>query len=311
MAQTASFELPRDADNVTVALGPRQVRLTNLSKPFFPRPGHTKRDLLRYYASVAPWLLPHLKDRPMVMRRYPDGVDGEAFFMKRTPAYAPEWLQRCEVTHRSRNVIDFPLVQDLASLLWVVNLGCIDLNPWYSRCDDLEHPDFLVFDLDPGAKATFAQVRESGLVVHEALASLGMTGFAKTSGSRGLHVFVPLVRGPASAQVLAFAKAFCEELAWRNRSLLTAEFGIARRPVDRVFLDFNQNARTRTLASVYSVRATANATVSMPVSWAQLAGPVAMNDFRLDNVPALLQDAGDAWEPLLAKKGRFDLRRFV
>src|SRR5271156_4876007 len=141
--------IPPDADEATVSAGDRSVRLTNLGKTFFPVASFKKRDLLQYYADVAPLLIPHVRDRPMVMKRYPHGAEGGFFFMKRTPAGAPAWLRTCSVKHGSGNVIDFPVVDDVASLLWLVNLGCIDLNQWYARCDDVDRPDYLHFDLDP------------------------------------------------------------------------------------------------------------------------------------------------------------------
>ncbi len=145
-----------EGENVLLLVGGHKVQLTNLDKVFWPEHGHTKRDLLQYYADVSSALLPHLKDRAMVMKRYPNGIHGKWFFMKRTPSPRPEWLQTCEITHKSNNVIAFPMVQDLASLLWVVNLGCIDLNPWYARCDDVDRPDYLHFDLDPVEGTEFA-----------------------------------------------------------------------------------------------------------------------------------------------------------
>src|SRR5437667_308012 len=153
--------IPRDQDEVLVALGDRRVKLTNLRKLFWPALGFTKGDLIRYYVDVAPVLLPHLRDRAMVMRRYPDGAGGKSFFMKRAPTPRPDWLAICAIEHASGNVIDFPMIQDLAALLWVVNLGCIDLNQWYARCDDVDRPDYLHFDLDPTEGATFAYVLET------------------------------------------------------------------------------------------------------------------------------------------------------
>ena len=141
--------IPKDETSVELAVGGRTVTLTNLAKPFWPELGITKGDLLQYYADVAPVLLPHLRDRAMVMKRYPHGAHGEFFFMKRAPTPRPEWIETCSIEHESANVIDFPVIQDLPSLLWVVNLGCIDLNPWYARCDDVDRPDYLHFDLDP------------------------------------------------------------------------------------------------------------------------------------------------------------------
>src|SRR3954469_12741719 len=179
-----------------MTVGGHTVRLTNLSKPFWPELGITKGDLLQYYADVSPVLLPHLRGRAMVMKRYPHGAHGSFFFMKRAPSPRPDWIETCAIEHGSGSVIDFPIVQDLAALLWVINLGCIDLNQWYARCDDVDRPDYLHFDLDPGAGASFERVLEAGLVVHEALDTLKIPSFVKTTGSKGLHVYAPIVRGP-------------------------------------------------------------------------------------------------------------------
>ena len=155
--------VPRDSHDAVVRVAGKEVRLTNLSKPFWPELGITKGDLLQYYADVVAVLLPHIRDRAMVMKRYPHGAHGEFFFMKRAPSPRPAWIETCAIDHGSGSVIDFPDVQDLAALLWVINLGCIDLNQWYARCDDVDRPDYLHFDLDPGEGATFEHVRETGL----------------------------------------------------------------------------------------------------------------------------------------------------
>src|SRR6059036_1305039 len=207
--------IPRDRDEVLVALGDRRVKLTNLRKLFWPALGITKGDLIRYYVDVAPGILPHLRDRAMVMRRYPDGAGGKSFFMKRAPTPRPEWLATCEIEHASGNVIDFPMIQDLAALLWVVNLGCIDLNQWYARCDDVNRPDYLHVDLDPGPGVRFDKVLAAALIVRDALEALGMAPLAKTTGSKGVHVYVPIARGPLQKQVWSFAKALAQTLAER------------------------------------------------------------------------------------------------
>jgi len=299
--------VPADAPSLDVVIGDRRVRLTNLHKPFWHALGITKGDLLRYYVDVAPVLLPHLRDRAMVMRRYPDGADGKSFFMKRAPSPRPEWIEICSIAHGSGNVIDFPMIQDLASLLWVVNLGCIDLNQWYATCDDVDRPDVLHFDLDPGPQTGFAEVLETARIVHAAAETLGMPAYAKTTGSKGIHVYVPIVRGPLQHEVWEVAKALAFELARRHPGLITAEYALARRPKNRVLVDFNQNAWGRTLASVYSVRPSARAAVSTPVTWAEIAKGVAIDDFRLDNVPARIRRRGDLWTPVLTSTDRFDL----
>jgi len=302
--------VPPDVSDAVVVLDGHEVRLSNLAKPFWPELGLTKRDLLRYYEAVAPVLLPHLRDRPMVMKRYPHGWQGSFFFMKRAPSPRPEWVETVRVVHRSQNVIDFPMVQDLASLLWIINLGCIDLNPWYSRQDDLDRPDYLHFDLDPVPGSTFATVRAVALEVRGLLESLGMPVYAKTTGSKGMHLYVPLVRGPTQKQVWTFAKAFAHEVERRVPALATAVYEVAARPRGRVLVDYNQNRWGSTLASVYSVRPTARATVSTPVTWAEVEAGVEIGDFTLQNVPARVAAVGELWVPPVGGS-RFDLSRFV
>jgi bifunctional non-homologous end joining protein LigD len=294
-------------ENATVVVGGREVRLTNLVKPFWPELGLTKRDLLQYYADVAPALLAHLADRAMVMKRYPDGAAGEPFFMKRAPTSRPDWIETCAITHGSGSVIDFPMIQDLASLLWLVNLGCIDLNPWYARCDDVDRPDYLHFDLDPVPEATWAGVVETAQLVRAGLEDLGMKPIVKTTGSRGLHVYVAIVRGPTQKEVWSFAKRFAFEIAALRPDVVTAEYRIARRPAGRVLVDYNQNAWGRTLASAYSPRPRPLATVSAPLTWQELEAGARIEDFVVADMPARIARVGDLWRPLLAKEGRFDL----
>jgi bifunctional non-homologous end joining protein LigD len=302
--------IPGDANDAVVAVGPRTVRLTNLRKPFWPALGITKGDLIRYYAAVSRHLLPHLRQRAMVMKRYPHGWAGEFFFMKRAPSPRPEWIETCTIDHGDGNVIDFPMIQDLPSLLWVINLGCIDLNPWYARCDDVDRPDYLHFDLDPVKGASFEQVAEAALVLRQALEGLGMPAQAKTTGSRGIHVYVPIVRGPTQKEVWTVAKSLALSLAALRPALLTAEYRVERRPARRVLVDYNQNAWGRTLASVYSVRPHPQAAVSMPVTWEELERGVQIEDFHLRNAPARLARTGDRWKPLLPSvRGRFRLEK--
>lgn len=301
------LRIPRDAPALLVRAGRRTVGLTSLQKPFFPEAGLVKRDLLQYYADIATTLIPHLRDRAMVMKRFPNGIHGKHFFMKRTPAGAPDWLDCCTIRHRSGNVIDFPIVQDLASLLWIVNLGCVDLNPWYSRCDDVDRPDFLHFDLDPVPPAGFEPVREVGLHIRDALERLGARTYVKTTGSKGLHVYVPIRPGPVQKDVWRFAKAFAITMEKEHPGLVTAEYRIDERPPGTVLVDYNQNAWGRTLASLYSVRPRPDATVSTPVAWDEVERGVEVGDFTVANVPGRIEDIGDLWRPLLYARGRFDL----
>jgi bifunctional non-homologous end joining protein LigD len=304
--------IPRDQDNVTLSVDGKNVRLTNLRKIFWTELGLTKGDLLQYYADVAPVLLPHIHDRAMVMKRYPHGAAGEFFFMKRAPSPRPPWIEICEIDHGSKGVIPFPMIQDRAALLWVINLGCIDLNQWYATCDDVDKPDYLHFDLDPGEGATFERVIETALVVHEALDALKMPSVVKTTGSKGLHVYVPIVRGPAQGDVRTFAQVLAQELARRHPALITAEYRVARRPRGRVLVDYNQNRWGSTLASVYSVRPRPEASVSTPVTWTDVEkGAIRIADFTIRNVPARVATLGDLWKSLVSARRRFDLSQFV
>src|SRR5438105_3366712 len=192
----ARIIIPTAETSATLQVGSRTVTLTNLDKVFWPDSGVTKRQLLQYYADAAPYLVPHLRDRAMVMKRYPNGVRGKCFFMKRAPSPRPGWIRTCSIEHGSGSVIDFPIAQDIASLLWLVNLGCIDLNQWYSRCDDVNRPDYLHFDLDPGPGVAFERVADTALVLRTVLDDLGMPSYAKTTGSKGIHGYVPIAHGP-------------------------------------------------------------------------------------------------------------------
>ncbi len=311
MGMSIAVKIPRAEDNATLVIGQKEIRVTNLRKIFWPDLGLTKGDLLQYYADVSAALLPHVRNRAMVMKRYPHGAAGDFFFMKRAPSPRPAWIEICRIDHGHGNVIDFPMIQDEAALMWVINLGCIDLNQWYATCDDTDRPDYLHFDLDPGEGATFARVIEAALVVRDALESLSMKVLAKTTGSKGMHLYVPIVRGPEQKQVWTFAKALAVELAARHPTLMTSEYRREKRPPGRVLVDYNQNRWGSTLASIYSVRPRPEATVSTPVTWKEVERGVRIEDFTVKNVPARVRKVGDLWKPLLQKRGRFDLSRFV
>ena len=301
--------IPDDRSNATIEAAPgRAVHLTNLDKVFFPERGFTKRDLLQYYADVAALIVPYLTGRAMVLKRYPNGIAGDFFYMKRTPPGAPAWLRTCTIEHGSGKAIPFPVVDDAAGLLWTINLGCIDLNEWYARCDDTDRPDYLHFDLDPVEGATFATIREASLRVRDALVALGMEPLAKTTGSSGMHVYVAIARDPVQKDVWTFAKAFARMMERLHPDVITAEYRKAKRPRGRVLVDYNQNAWGQTLAAVYSVRAKPNATVSTPVAWSEVEAGIELDDFRLDNVRERFARVGDLWSPMRATRGRFNLR---
>jgi bifunctional non-homologous end joining protein LigD len=300
--------IPEERNDVSFDIEGRTLRLTNLRKLFWPDLGITKGDLLRYYLEIAPVLLPHLAERAMVMKRYPHGAAGPFFFQKRAPTPRPEWIEVCAIEHASGNIINFPVVRDLPSLLWVINLGCIDLNPWYARCDDVDRPDYLHFDLDPVPPASFNEVLAAARLVHEALDALGIRNVAKTTGSKGIHVYVPIVRGPTQKQVWTFAKEMARSLEKLYPDIVTAEYRVEKRPAGHVLVDYNQDAWGRTLASVYSVRPTPRAAVSAPVTWLEIdRGGIRIEDFRIGNMPDRIRRRGDLWGVLLSPKGRFDL----
>ncbi|HET8782074.1 MAG TPA: hypothetical protein VFM63_06630, partial [Pyrinomonadaceae bacterium] len=210
-----------------------------------------------------------------------------------------------------KGVIPFPMIQDLAALMWVINLGCIDLNEWYARCDETDLPDYLHFDLDPVPGASFEKVRDAALLVKLGLDSLKIPNYAKTTGSKGIHVYVPIQRGPTQKQVWTFAKEFAYALASHEPKLLTAIYQVSKRPKGRVLVDYNQNAWGRTLASVYSVRPKEVPSVSTPVTWKEVERGIKIDDFRIDNVPARVKRLGDLWKPMTQAKGRFKLEAYL
>lgn len=305
-----ALEIPREGDTVLEIEG-KEIKLTNLGKVFWPDLGITKADLLQYYSDVSEVLLPHIAHRAMVMKRYPGGAYAEFFFQKRAPVPRPDWIDICSIEHASGNVIDFPIIRDLPSLLWVINLGCIDLNPWYARCDDVNRPDYLHFDLDPVKRADIAEVLQTAWLTHEALDALKFPNYPKTTGSRGIHIYVPIVRGPLQKEVWTFAKRFAQSMEKMYPDLVTAEYKVAKRPEGHVLVDYNQNAWGRTLSSVYSIRPKHFAPVSTPVTWDEVKKGFRIEDFRIDNVRERIADLGDLWAPLESESGRANLQELL
>ena len=305
-----TLEIP-EVNDAEITVDGKAVKLSNLQKPFWPDLGITKGMLIQFYADVSPVLLPHIVNRAMVMKRYPNGAYSDFFFQKRAPNPRPEWIDICSIEHDSGNVIDFPIIRDLPSLLWVINLGCIDLNPWYARCDDTDRPDYLHFDLDPVKGADIEEVLQTALLVHEALDALALPNYAKTTGSRGIHVYVPIQRGPTQKQVWTFAKKFAQSMEKLRPELVTAEYRIAKRPEGHVLVDYNQNAWGRTLSSVYSVRPKPQAPVSTPVTWEEIRDGLKIEDFRMDNVRERVAEVGDLWEPVASPKNRVNLEKYL
>lgn len=290
--------LPTDDDEVELAFGRKHLRLTNLRKQEWPDAGIAKRDLLQYYIDISPALLPHLKARGVAMKRYANGASQDFFFMKQAPASHPSWLATCLIEHPGGGPMNYPMIQDLPSLLWAVNMGCIDLSPWQARCDDLLRPDCLQFDLDPPPGAGIDAACEAALLAREALAERGMPSYAKTAGSRGIHIATPIRRGPLQKTLWEAARGIARELAARRPGLITAECRPAKRPANRVLVDYSPNAWGRALASAYSVRPRPHATVSAPVTWDEVRRGFRTEEFRLDNMPERVSAMGDLWKPM-------------
>jgi bifunctional non-homologous end joining protein LigD len=271
----------------------RQVTVTNPSKVFFPRTGHTKLDLVRYYLAVADGALRGVGGRPMALKRFVNGAEGEAFFQKRAPASRPEWIETVELSFPSGRTAHEIVVRDAAQLAWVVNLGCIDLNPHPIRAEDLEHPDELRVDLDPVPGVPWSQIRDVALVTREVLEGFGLVGWPKTSGSRGFHVYCRIEPRWVFTEVRRAAVALAREVERRAPDLATSKWWKEER--HGVFLDYNQNAKDRTVASAFSVRPTHDARVSQPLRWDEVPDcqPEA---FTIETVVERFARQGDAWE---------------
>jgi bifunctional non-homologous end joining protein LigD len=291
-----------------VRRGERVVRLSNLDKPYWPEQRITKGDLLRYYREVAPALLPHIRDRPFTMKRYPDGWRGQPFFRKNVANYAPAWIKRVPVsvssraTPKERRTIEMPAVNDELALLWMVNTGCIECHTWFSRIDKLERPDWVVFDLDPSSDVEFAKTVEVALLVKQALDALGLASFPKTSGADGLHVLVPIERRHSYEDSRRFASHVARTIAADHGDLATTEWSKAKRR--GVLIDASQNAQGKSIASVYSVRPLANAPVSTPLHWDEVTETLDPSMYTMDAVLERLDRHGDVYEGVLKTRQR-------
>ena len=284
-------------------IGGREVAVSNPDKVYFPVPGYTKLDVVRYFVAVADGALQGVGGRPMALKRFVDGIDKEPFFQKRAPENRPEWMRVATLTFPSGRTADEIVVDEAAGLAWVANLGCIDLNPHPVRADDLDHPDELRVDLDPVPGVPWSQVREVALVVRESLEAVGLTGWPKTSGSRGIHVNVRIERRWTYPQVRRAALALARDVESRAPSIATSRWWKEER--HGVFLDYNQNAKDRTVASAYSIRPLPDARVSFPLRWDEVPLVVA-EDFTLATVPSLYAERGDAGAGIDAAVGSLD-----
>ncbi len=281
----------------------RELQVSNPDKVFFPERGVTKLDLVNYYLECEQAVVRHLAERPCVLKRWVDGLAGKPFFQKRVPDGAPEWLQTATVTFPSGRHARELVVADGAHLVWGVNLGVIDWNPWPVRRSDLDHPDELRVDLDPGPGVEFAEVRAVALGVREVLDGHGLRGYPKTSGSRGMHIYVRIVPEHGFSEVRRAALALAREVERGMPGRATSRWWKEER--QGVFIDYNQNARDRTIASAYSVRAVPDARVSCPLEWEEVAD-VDPSELRIDTVPARLRERGDPSATIDEEPGSLD-----
>ncbi len=280
----------------------KQVNLTNLTKPIWPDPLYTKRDLIRYYIQVSPFILPHLRDRPLVVQRFPHGIDGESFYQKNIPEGSPEWIETCPVAHGEDKITLYVLANNVETLVWLGNQLCLELHPWFSGISALDRPDFAVFDLDPMEKSTFEQVCRVALLIRDLLAELNLRCYPKTSGATGLQLYLPLAPDYTYPDTRRFVEEICRQVRERLPDITTMERTIHKRQ-GKIYLDYLQNGRGKTLAAPYSPRPLPGAPVSMPLSWAEVAGGnIRPDQFTIQSAIGRLEAVGDQFQEVLAAR---------
>ncbi len=292
--------LKRPKGDVILAVDRERVSLTSLDRVYWPEEKITKFDLLRYYLAIGPYLLPFLKERPAILQRWPRGVNAPMFFQQDLES-APGFINSVRLTNQEGRELDYAVYTTTASLLHFVNLGTIEQHPWHSTIKKLDKPDWIALDLDP-KKAPWENVLEVALLTKTVCDEVGLKAFPKTSGSSGIHIYLPLKPTNTYDRVADFARLLASEIAGRAPKIATVERSLARRKHDQVYVDWMQNARGKSLASVYTTRAKPHATVSMPLTWKQIEKGVKISDFTLKNVPALVQKSGDAWSDFFASR---------
>ncbi|MDC8105542.1 DNA ligase D [Chryseobacterium sp. B21-037] len=286
-----------------VTLDKHKVKLTNQDKIYFPDDDISKGDVIEYYQSVARYILPHLKNRPLSLNRFPNGIEEQGFYQKDASDNTPEWVKTTQVYSESNDkYIDYIYCNDKATLAYLNNLGCIDLNPWNSSLPDLEHPDYLVLDLDPSKKNTFDDVIETALQVNEVLKSIKVKGYCKTSGSTGIHIYIPMGGNYEFDQVKDFAHIVMKQVNEKLPKITTLERSLQKRDDKKIYLDYLQNRTGQTLASAYSLRPKPGASVSMPIAWEELKPGLKPTDFNIHNALDRIKEKGDLFKPVLGKE---------
>lgn len=291
--------------DLILAIDGEHVSLTSLDRVYWTDEKITKFDLLCYYIEMSPYLLPYLKDRPAILQRWPRGINAPMFFQQDLES-APRFVKSVRLTNQEGRELDYGVYTTTGSLLHFVNLGTIEQHPWHSTVKKLSKPDWIALDLDP-KKAPWENVLQVALITRQVCDELGLQAFPKTSGSSGIHIYLPLKPTNEYERVAEFAKLLAGEIARRVPEIATVERSLAKRKPDQVYVDWMQNARGKSLASVYTTRARPKATVSMPLTWKQIEKGVKISDFTLKNVPALCRKSGDLWKDFFARRQTFKL----
>jgi bifunctional non-homologous end joining protein LigD len=295
------------AETVTVELDGKRLRFSNLNKVYFPESGYTKRNLIAYYYRTADYILPFLRDRALVLRRYPDGIKGQAFFQKDMKEGLPDWFVTVPIeSEKKGEPLNAPTANNCASLLYLTGLGCIDENPWSNRIDDLEHPDYFFFDLDPSEGTEFSVVVTIARALEEELSALGLNSFLKTSGATGIHLYIPVEPVYTYEQLRTFGEIVARTVTAKHRQLVTNERIVAKRPAGRVLIDVQQNAHGRPLAAAYSVRAFPKAPVSAPIQPRELRTNLRPETLNIKTIFARLEKQGDLWADFWKKSQRLE-----
>ena len=311
-----AFKMKELRGDVAVKIGRDIVALTNLDKVYWPDDGYTKGDLIRYYYEVSKFILPYLKDRPLIMKRYPNGIKGP-YFHQHDVNEAPAFVRTATLDVEEGHTVDYIIGDNLATLLYMANLGAIERHPWHSRVRNLAHPDWLVFDLDPGKGVEFTTICELAVAVRDQLTEIGLQGYAKTSGSRGIHVYVPVKPVYTYAEIAEFAEQFATRVAQAKPEIATVERALKKRRRGQIYVDHMQNARGKSVVAPYSVRPRAGACVSAPLTWTEVERKrITPQDFTIKNMLRRIGTKGDLFKPVLTKRqtltrARKELARLV
>lgn len=291
--------------NSTVSIEGRSFTLSNLDKVLWPGEGYTKGELIHYYLEIAPYIMEHLRDRPMVFTRYPHGIEDKHFYQKNAPASLPEWIKTFPYySVESERQIDFILIEESATLAWLANQACIEMHPWLSRFASEDYPDFIVFDLDPSPGNTFDQVRQIALLTKQVLDQLGLRSYIKTSGSEGLHIYLPIINEYSYDDVREFALPVAKIICTMLPDIATIERAVKKRGA-KVYVDYMQNVKGKTLCSAYSVRPRHGATVSTPIYWEEV-NQVSPTDFNIKTIIPRLRELGELFAPVLSDRQSLD-----